>query len=95
MKKHLALMVCLLLAGCTDADWDHVLNFGPGDAPDEVAVMAPQAPPMPIAGSGEPANAEFCRAVASQDANRNDFDRATQSRVYARSYSQCLTLYTR
>jgi hypothetical protein len=92
MKKPIALTFCLFLAGCSDADWDHVLNFGGSGATDEAVVTAPQAP-VPLAG--EPANGEFCKAVASQDANGNDFDRATQSRVYARSYAQCLKLYTR
>ena len=92
MKKPIALTFCLFLAGCNDADWDHVLNFG--GAPDEAVVTAPQAAPVPLA-AGEPSNGEFCKAVASQDANGNDFDRATRSRVYARSYAQCLTLYTR
>jgi hypothetical protein len=94
MKKPIALTFCLFLAGCSDADWNHVLNFGGGDATDEAVVTAPQAAPVPVA-AGEPANGEFCKAVAAQDANSNDFDRATQSRVYARSYAQCLTLYTR
>jgi hypothetical protein len=99
MKKYLAPIFCLLLAGCTDADWDHVMSFGGLDEPDQAQAAPPhqEAGPGPatVAGPGEPANADFCRAVATQDANGNDFDRATQSRVYARSYSQCLTLYTR
>ena len=99
MKKPLALMFCLLLAGCTDADWDHVMNYGGAkDADEAPAAPRPQtaseAPP-PATAPAEPANADFCRGVAAQDATHNDFDPATQTRVFARSYAQCLTLYTR
>ena len=38
---------------------------------------------------------DFCRAVANQDATGNDFDPATQQRVFARSYSQCVAIYSR
>jgi len=103
MKKPLVLIFCLfsgclLLAGCTDADWDHVMNYGGAKDADEM----PAAPPQPSqaqtaaeAAPAAPANADFCRGVAAQDATHNDFDPATQTRVYARSYAQCLTLYTR
>ena len=102
MKKSLVLMFCLLLAGCTDADWDHVLNYGGGKDADETAA-APSAPSQPQAQAqaaaeappAQPANADFCRGVAAQDATDNDFDPATQTRVFARSYAQCLALYTR
>jgi hypothetical protein len=32
--------------------------------------------------------------VATEDATQNGFDPATQQRVFARSYSQCVTIYT-
>ena len=94
MKKPLALMFCLLLAGCTDADWDHVMNYGGAKDADE-APAAPQPQAANEAPPAAPANADFCRGVAAQDATHNDFDPATQTRVYARSYAQCLVLYTR
>ena len=47
------------------------------------------------AGSAQPANADFCRVVAMQDANGYGFDQATQQRVYARSYGQCVAIYNR
>ena len=111
MKKLSALIVCLLLAGCSDAQWNSALNYtGMNQAMDYVgvggndnaadsapasaapaataAVAAPQAPaPVP--------NSDLCRAVATQDATANDFDPATQQRVFARSYSQCVAIYTR
>jgi hypothetical protein len=98
MKKPLVLMFCLLLAGCTDADWDHALNYAGAKDADET----PAAPPQPSqpqtaaeAAPAQPANGDFCRGVAAQDATHNDFDPATQTRVFARSYAQCLALYTR
>jgi Tfp pilus assembly protein PilP len=102
MKKHLALMFCLLLAGCSDADWNHALNYsGLGSNPDADAdAVQPVTSAATAAPSGAPTqaaapNADLCRAVATQDATGNDFDPATQQRVFARSYSQCVTVYTR
>jgi hypothetical protein len=108
MKKALfpvlSLAVCLLTAGCTDGDWNHVLNYGglgekeaaPADefpvtpADTQAATAAPAA-----AADAAPSNADFCRNVATQDATRNDFDQATQQRVFQRSFAQCVAIYTR
>jgi hypothetical protein len=99
MRKTLPLFFCLLLAGCTDADWDQALNYtglrGSAEEPEDAAptpaarsvAAAPEA-----AAVSEPANTEFCRSVAMQDAGANGFDQATQQRVYARSYAQCMTM---
>jgi hypothetical protein len=102
MKKHFALMFCLLLAGCSDADWNHALNYsGLGSNPDADAdAVQPVTSAATAAPSGAPTqaaapNTDLCRAVATQDATGNDFDPATQQRVFARSYSQCVTVYTR
>jgi hypothetical protein len=98
MKRHLALTFCLLLAGCTDADWDHVMNYGGSEETDAVPATAahPAAPPPATAATApEAANADFCRSVATQDATSNDFDQPTQQRVFARSYAQCVAIYTR
>jgi hypothetical protein len=104
MKKPRALIFCLfssclLLAGCTDADWDHVMNFG-GHTEDVEAEPVTAPPPQPQAANApaaaaDPASGEFCRGVATQDASQNDFDPVTQKRVFAQSYAQCLTIYTR
>jgi hypothetical protein len=102
MKNRLALIFCLLLAGCTDADWDHVMNYS-GLAQEPEVVQAPHrataSEPATIIATpdapSEPANTGFCRSVAMQDASSNDFDPATQARVFARSYAQCMTIYTR
>jgi hypothetical protein len=108
MKKYSALVVCLLLAGCTDGDWDHALNYvyPPADDADVISDAAPQratpaattaatiTAPAP-AMAAQPANADFCRAVATQDAAADGFDPATQQRVFARSYGQCVAIYSR
>ena len=111
MKRFFGLAFCLLLAGCTDTDWDRALNYV-YPAPDDADVTS-DAVPRPAAAPAQPAttiatpdtaqvaapagtaNADFCRAVATQDATGNDFDPATQQRVFARSYAQCVSIYSR
>jgi predicted component of type VI protein secretion system len=111
MKKHVALIFCLLLAGCTDADWDRTLNYvypasddaavtsevdgQPAAASAHAASTAPAAISSTAASTEQPANADFCRAVATQDATANGFDQETQQRVFARSYGQCVAIYSR
>jgi hypothetical protein len=113
MKKTLAFVSCLLLAGCTDTDWDHALNYAhlggsPSedvDAPVRTAAPQPRAVPQTVAATAAaapapvtaaaPDNADFCRAVATKDATENGFDPATQQRVFAQSYAQCVAIYTR
>jgi Tfp pilus assembly protein PilP len=103
MKNRLALSFCLLLAGCTDADWDHAMNYTgleETNAADATPVTtAPRsvapAPTVAAAPAAEAGNTDFCRSVATQDATGNDFDPATQQRVFARSYAQCMAIYTR
>jgi hypothetical protein len=97
MKKRLALTFCLLLAGCSDADWNGALNYaglgGDTDATADTAVE-PAAPAAPGTQAQAVPNSDICRAVATEDATQNGFDPATQQRVFARSYSQCVTIYT-
>ena len=108
MKKHIALLFCLFAAGCTDTDWDRALNYvypAPDDAdltsdasPQPAAPAQPAttaATPAAASAPAAPANADFCRAVATQDATGNGFDPATQQRVFARSYGQCVAMYSR
>jgi hypothetical protein len=95
MKKSLALVFCLLLAGCSEAQWNYALNYaGLGAGEDSTAEASTPATPAAATAAADP-NADLCRAVATQDATTNDFDRATQQRVFARSYSQCLAIYNR
>jgi len=100
MRKSLALTFCLLLAGCTDGDWDHALNVFSSDAQDATDDVVPQpvaAQPAAAtaAASAEPSNSDFCRAVAAQDATGYGFDQPTQKRVFAQSYAQCVAIYPR
>jgi hypothetical protein len=104
MKKILLPIFCLLLAGCSDGDWDHALNYAgigassgePEEAPPEsVPSAAVSAPPAQTAAATDSAGTDFCRAVATQDAGDNGFDPATQQRVFARSYAQCMMLSAR
>jgi hypothetical protein len=103
MKKPVALTLCLLLAGCSDADWNHALNYtGLGADEDAAAETAPPATPAAATTAAAPeapalpaANNDLCRAVATQDATSSDFDAATQQRVFARSFAQCVTIYQR
>ena len=99
MSKCYYLCLCLLLAGCSDADWDHAMRYtGLDDAAQpEAAVSQPTTPPAMISTEAavQPANTEFCHSVAAQDAARSGFDPATQARITAQSYAQCTALYTR
>ena len=64
----------------------------------ETATPAQQArsqSAVTAAAPAQPANADFCRAVATQDATGNGFDAATQQRVFAQSYAQCAAIYSR
>jgi len=102
MKKRLALTFCLLLAGCTDADWDHVMNYTGLEQADATDVTPVTTAPRPVAPAAtvaaapaaETGNTDFCRSVAAQDASGNGFDQPTQQRVFARSYAQCMAIYT-
>jgi hypothetical protein len=91
MRVPAVLALLPLLASCTDSDWNNLLNFGsssddyPAARPTAVAAAAPAAP------AGKPDN--FCLGVARQDATTNAFDTATQQRVAARSYQQCVAIF--
>lgn len=100
----LVLAACLFAAGCTDSDWNHMLNYGglgeeEAAPPVQPAAAAEAAPAAATAAEAAapvpPSNADFCRGVAAQDATRNGFDQATQQRVFARSLQQCEAIYTR
>jgi hypothetical protein len=104
MKKALlpilSLTLCLFAAGCTDSDWNHLLSYGgmgggDEDAASPVQPAAATAAAEPAAAAQLPANADFCKNVAAQDATRNGFDQATQQEVFKRSFAQCVAIYTR
>jgi hypothetical protein len=107
MKKALlpilSLTLSLFAAGCTDSDWNHLLSYGGLGAGEEEAAApvqpAAQAPAATAAAeptaAAQPANADFCKNVAAEDATRNGFDQATQQEVFKRSFQQCVAIYTR
>jgi hypothetical protein len=105
MKKTLipvlSLALCLFAAGCTDSDWNHLMSFGGGAEEEPVTAPAAAPAPQPEATAATaptqtlPPNAEFCKNVATEDATRNGFDPATQQRVFQRSFTQCVAIYTR
>ena len=103
MKKILLPVFCLLLAGCSDGDWDHALNYagvsGSSGDPEEAAPKSVPSAAMSVrpaeTAALDSAGTDFCRAVAIQDAGDNGFDPATQQRVLARSYAQCMAIGTR
>ena len=95
-----SLALCLIAAGCTDNDWNRMLNYGGmGEEAAPVTAVQPPAAEAQAAAAptapAEPANADFCRNVAAQDATRNGFDQATQQKVFQRSFAQCVAIYTR
>lgn len=94
------LVATLVLAGCTDADWDQAASFAGLDdaavAQDSAPAPAPgparltPARPVVTAATGDD---PFCHAVAARDSEAGAFDPPTQSRVFAQSYSQCLAIF--
>lgn len=94
MRKTALLLSCLLLAGCTDADWsDTLTGLGLDDAPAPQQVAMP-APPPPGPLEQRPENPDgFCQAVAHQDADGNDFDAPTRQRVFQARLAQCQAMF--
>ena len=81
----------LLLAGCTDSDWDNTMSY---------IGMTPQPKMTPPVALAQPQTStltapsyRFCHAVASQDASKNEFDLATQERIAASSFRQCVAVF--
>ena len=103
MKKALlpilSLTLCLFAAGCTDFRLESSLELRRHGRCDEDAASPVQPATAAAAATADPAaapaNADFCKSVAAQDATRNGFDQATQQQVFQRSYAQCVSIYTR
>jgi hypothetical protein len=103
------LAAALLLSACSDQDWNHALTFtglggsheNPSPQPVAAARPAQPAPVTAQAGSmpasvpegAQPQPNAFCVSVATQDASGNDFDPATQQRVFVQSYRQCVVVF--
>jgi hypothetical protein len=102
------LAAALLLSACSDQDWNHALTFtglgsreNPPSQPAAAARPAQPAPgmaqvapaPAPVPEGAQPQPNAFCMSVATQDAGGNDFDAATQQRVFVQSYRQCVAVF--
>ena len=99
MRIVVAALAACLLAGCTDADWDHTMSYvGLGPATSAEADPPGQPAAAPVAqtdpAAGQPAASDqWCREVAraaATEAVSNGFDAATQQHRAQVSYSQCL-----
>ena len=94
MRIVLSLVLVLLLAGCTDADWAYVMTYGDGakalNYPEDTAAANHAADV-----SGRPPTAEQkCARVAqerSDDAAVQGFEADVQQQVHDRTYADCMT----
>ena len=107
MKSHIPafLAAAVFLSACSDQDWNHALTFtGLGgshdNAPAEPPATAQREAPVtarvasaPIPEGAQPQPNAFCESVASQDAQGNNYDTATQRRVFVQSYQQCVAVF--
>ena len=94
MRILLSLASVLLLTGCTDADWAHIVpDMGGAKAlnyPDDTAAANYAAY---VAGS-PPTAAQKCARVAherSDDVANQGFDSDVQQQVHDRAYADCMT----
>jgi hypothetical protein len=93
MRIPVLLLVLPLLAGCTDADWNHLMSFAGSRDHEEVTEAAAPAPIAVARPAAPTASNAFCMGVARQDATSNGYDPATQTRVAQQSYQQCVALF--
>ena len=82
---------------------------GLGDSRENPSPPPAAARPAPVTAQAAPATAQpapaampegaqpqpnaFCMSVATEDASGNDFDPATQQRVFVQSYRQCVAVF--
>lgn len=105
MTSRIAALIAaaFLLSACSDQDWNHALSFAglggskqastPAAQPRATTLAAAPAPAPAQAAGAAPQPNQFCASVASGDANGNDFDPATQQRVFIQSYQQCVAVF--
>jgi PBP1b-binding outer membrane lipoprotein LpoB len=102
LRKAILLTSILLLAGCTDADWAHVMSF---DAPTSRA-PATYPPDMPSAAAAAnysayvaaPSVTKKCNDVADQrmnDAASQGFEDDVVQQVHDKTYADCMDWNTR
>jgi len=81
----------VLLAGCTDADWEHALTFG-GAPPEERSPPTRALAVTPAIPEPNPSYA-FCQGVVADDVAHSEFDAATTKRMAEASYRQCVAVF--
>jgi len=93
------LTAAVLLAGCTDADWAHVMSYAPAAGPATPEESEAAAPP-PVAANVPPASAVSERAQRecvewagerAEDAANQNFDAETAQHVRDATYADCMT----
>ncbi|MDE2133028.1 MAG: hypothetical protein KGM97_00385 [Alphaproteobacteria bacterium] len=91
-----AVFAGFLLAGCTDADWDHAMSYAGLGQSDQTA--SPQAAPAdesvaaPTPAAQASKSDDWCREIAkaaAADAAGNGFDAPTQQHRAEVTYRQC------
>ena len=93
------IVAALLLCGCTDADWDHLMSFDRPSSETADSQAMPESP-APMAQVQAPAEQTsqpdvWCQQVAQDalaKAADNGFDTATQQNMARTSYRQCAVL---
>ena len=96
MPRFLLLAVVLLLAGCTDADWAHVMPDIGGDKPLAYPDTAAAANYAAYASghASAPTPEQKCARVAQErtdDVGSQGFDGDVQREVHDRTYTDCMT----
>lgn len=93
LRKAILLISILLLAGCTDADWAHVLSSDPPAAAYPPAMPSAAAAANYSAYVAAPSVTKKCTDVAEQrmiDAASQGFDETVQRGVHDKTYADCM-----
>lgn len=102
--RRFAIAICIMLAGCTDADWDNALSFLPmehGSQPPSAQPVEQDVAAAPVANEGmhslqtslTQADDARCHAVAMQRANDGGdmgMDDDQQKQEYDLTYANCM-----
>ena len=92
MRKAVVLASLFLLAGCTDADWAHVMSY---DAP----TAYPDTPSREVASlnystfAAAPTAEKKCAKLADErtlDASQQGFDNDVLQQVHDKTYADCM-----
>ena len=89
-----AVVGCVLLTGCTAADWSqtmHYVDMGDDSFTDD---MRPTLVSLP-ASQPPPVSPDLCQSIAHQDAGYGTYDPSTRKSVYTRQLAQCQALTAR